>query len=97
MGGQVPQTPFDIRRQIAVEGGRELGYRAVQILAYIKTHMEQHGRPPSYSEIRDELGFSDKADVCKCVARLEQRALIVKAKPGKSGRGIRGGAILRLP
>lgn len=91
---QVPQTPFDVRRQIATEN-RELGYRAVQLLEFLRRHMIEQGRPPSYAEIVSELGFADKSDVSKCVSRLENRGLVQRVKLERTGRGIHG-AVLRL-
>lgn len=93
-GIPVPRTPFDVRRQIATED-RELGYRAVQLLEFVRRHMTEHGRPPSYAIIRDELGFYDSGDVGKCVRRLENRGLVYREKLARTGRGIQG-AILRL-
>jgi SOS-response transcriptional repressor LexA len=78
---EVPQSPFDVRRQ-SHKPPRQLGFRAVQVLTFIRDHMEKHGRPPSYRIISDALMFNDEADVCKCVTRLERRGIIVRIAQG---------------
>lgn len=65
---------------------RCLGYRAVQVLDLVQTTIAEEGQPPSYSEICDELGFADRADVCKVVERLEQRGLLRREGTGRVRR-----------
>lgn len=67
-----------------------LGYRGCQVLALVRETIDTDGSPPSYTEIRDALGFSDRSDVGKVVARLEGRGLLHRAGEGKTRR-------IRLP
>jgi SOS-response transcriptional repressor LexA len=77
---------------------RSLGYRAVQVLGYVRDYHDRHGHAPSYGTIADALGFMTKADVCKVVARLEKRALLSRAGSGRVRRGSeRYKPVLRLP
>jgi SOS-response transcriptional repressor LexA len=66
---------------------RALGYRAVQVLRFVRLHIEENGYAPSYGAIRDELGFLDKSDVCKIVNSLERRGLLMRVGKGKVRRG----------
>lgn len=67
---------------------RELGFRGRQVLAFVRNCISEEGSAPSYSMIRDELGFNDRADVGKVVKRLEGRGLLHMAGQGR-GRRIR--------
>jgi SOS-response transcriptional repressor LexA len=69
---------------------RIMGYRCIQVLGYVRAVIDDEGRAPSYSMIRDELGFTDKGDVCRVVKRLEQRGLLHRAGSGRVRR-------IRLP
>lgn len=63
-----------------------IGYRGRQVLAYVRETINAEGQPPSYGMICDELGFSDRADVCKVVQRLERRGLVRRAGEGRARR-----------
>lgn len=65
---------------------RTLGYRGRQVLDLVRETIAVHGTPPSYSTIRDELGFNDRGDVGKVVKRLEQRGLINRGGQGRVRR-----------
>lgn len=52
---------------------RQLGFRAVQVLAFIKTRLEAGLPPPSYSMICDELGIDGRGNVSRIVRHLERR------------------------
>jgi SOS-response transcriptional repressor LexA len=65
---------------------RELGYRAVQVLAYVRHTITTEGQAPSYYMIRDALGFNDVAEVCRVIERLERRALVRRAGSGRVRR-----------
>ena len=54
---------------------RTLGYRGHQVLDFVRSSLAVQGDVPSYGAIRDALGFSANADVCRVVARLERRAM----------------------
>lgn len=78
--------------------GRALGYRAVQVLGYVRERIESHGRAPSYGQICNELGISTKGEVSEIIARLEKRGLLMRA----GSQCVRRGAswnqpVLRLP
>jgi len=63
--------------------GRVLGYRSVQVLAYVHDSIAANGQAPSYAMIRDQLGISSKAKVCEIVQRLERRGLLSRAGQGR--------------
>lgn len=63
-----------------------LGYRGAQVLAFIRATVSETGRPPSYESIRDELGFNDRAEVCRCVQRIERRGFIRRVGGGRTRR-----------
>lgn len=65
---------------------RVLGFRGEQVLAYVRAVIADEGTAPSYSMIRDELGFNCRADVCKVVKRLEKRGLLRRAGRGRVRR-----------
>jgi SOS-response transcriptional repressor LexA len=65
---------------------RELGYRGHQVLAYVRETVEIEGSAPSYAMIRDALGFTDNAGVCRVVEILERRALLKRAGRGRVRR-----------
>lgn len=69
---------------------RELGYRGRQVLELVRLTIADRGQAPSYTEIRDTLGFGDRAEVCRVVERLEQRGLVRRAGAGRVRR-------IRLP
>ena len=65
---------------------RELGYRGVQVLAFVRKCITETCRAPSYGMIVRELNFADQADVCRVVARLEARGLLKRAGRGRVRR-----------
>jgi len=65
---------------------RELGYRGRQVLAFVRKTIEEHGHAPSYTMIRDELGFNDRAEVCRVVQKLEKRGLLSRVGDGRVRR-----------
>lgn len=79
-------------------GNRALGFRAVQVLAFVRVTIEQRGFAPSYGEIRDALGFNDKCDVRDVVKRLERRGLMSRAGAGRvrPDRPLQKQPVLRL-
>jgi DNA-binding IclR family transcriptional regulator len=64
---------------------RELGYRAVQILAYVEETRAAEGQAPSYGMISNKLGMT-KGAVCRSVQRLERRALLSRVGSGRVRR-----------
>jgi SOS-response transcriptional repressor LexA len=82
--------PRDERMSAFRRAPRELGYRGAQVLALIRLSIADHGQAPSYTEIRNQLGFNDRADVGKVVKRLEGRGLIRRVGSGRVRR-------IRLP
>jgi SOS-response transcriptional repressor LexA len=65
---------------------RELGYRGVQVLAFVRQTIEIEGMAPSYGMIRDALGFCDEAGVCRVVHILERRGLLRRVGNGRVRR-----------
>lgn len=65
---------------------RELGYRGVQVLSYVRETIAVDGQAPSYAMIRDTLGFTHEADVLRVVQRLERRGLLHRAGAGRIRR-----------
>lgn len=66
--------------------GRILGYRAVQVLAFVRTTIKHEGIAPSYDMICDELGISSRAKVSKIISSLERRGLLSRAGAGRVRR-----------
>ena len=75
---------------MAMRAPRELGYRGRQVLAFVRDCIDSEGHAPSYTTIRDTLGFNDRAEVCRVVARLAGRGLVARAGNGRVRR-------IRLP
>ena len=65
---------------------RELGYRGVQVLAYVRSTIDRDGLAPSYGMICARLGFSRRENVLRVVARLESRGLLHRAGSGRVRR-----------
>lgn len=65
---------------------RKLGYRGTQVLLFVRQAIRKTGDVPSYTEIRDGLGFNDRAEVCRVVQRLEHRGLIYRTGNGRVRR-----------
>ena len=79
-------------------GDRALGYRAVQVLAFVSATINERGFAPSLGEIRDALGFNDTCDVRVVVKRLEKRGLMSRAGAGRvrPDRPLQKQPVLRL-
>jgi repressor LexA len=60
--------------------------RQSEILEYIVAHVRDHGYPPSYREIADELGVSSTATIHEHVKNLELKGYLSSDNDG--GRGI---------
>jgi len=65
---------------------RALGYRAVQVKAYVEEMTASEGIAPSYRMIRDRFGFCDEAAVLRVVERLERRGLLRRVGSGRVRR-----------
>ena len=65
---------------------QRVGFRGEQVYSFYLAFTAEHGFAPSYATIGDVLGM-DKASVCKVVKRLEKRALVMRAGPGRIRRG----------
>ena len=76
MGGGI-KARFALQALPPKKPYRVMGYRAFQVLAFIKQTMETIGRPPSYREICDEFGI-DKGNLRKIVVSLEKRGEVVR-------------------
>lgn len=63
-----PRSVFEVRRQINEHmDERVLGYRAVQVRAFVKQRVES-GQPfPSLGELKRELDFYDKAGALRAL------------------------------
>jgi DNA-binding MarR family transcriptional regulator len=62
-----------------------LGYRAVQVLAYINQILGQEGRAPSYGMICDEFGI-DRGNLHRLIVSLEKRGLLCRVGSGRVRR-----------
>lgn len=65
---------------------RTLGYRAFQVLAFVRDEVSSEGCAPSYSEICTAVGIGSKGEVSRIVGSLERRGLIARAGKGKVRR-----------
>jgi hypothetical protein len=65
---------------------RVLGYRAVQLLAYVRLCLEADGIAPSYEMIRKELDLPSREKVRRIVEPLERRGLLSRVGVGKVRR-----------
>lgn len=63
-----------------------LGYRGTQVLLFVRQTKRKTGQVPSYCEIRDALGFNDRAEVCRVIERLERKGLLRRAGDGRQRR-----------
>jgi SOS-response transcriptional repressor LexA len=72
---------------------RVLGYRATQVLAFIRQQIELHGISPSYAEIMEELGLCSKGDVHRIMVSLEARKLVSRDVNRWGRKGVR---VIRL-
>jgi uncharacterized membrane protein len=76
MGRDVAKTPFEVRRRA--------GYRQEQVLAVIRSSIEQ----PSYREIMDALGMSPdaKGNLHRMIYSLERRGDVEIERDGSRPR-----------
>jgi transcriptional regulator of NAD metabolism len=65
---------------------RCLGYRAVQVLGYVRETIADEGVAPSYGMIAAELDINGRHKVCKIVQSLERRGLLSRAGSGRVRR-----------
>lgn len=84
MSGGIPQTPFDVRRQIALEN-RCLGYRSFQVERFVRDFEAIHGRRPKQREIADACEISTTGEVSRIMARLERRGIVPRLGPPRIG------------
>lgn len=64
----------------------EPGYRAIQVLAYVRAFHAAHGRAPTYAMIRDHFGFQHNGYVHRIVVSLERRGMIARTGQGRVRR-----------
>jgi hypothetical protein len=76
--------------------GRPLGYRAVQVLAFVTDTIESEGQAPSYDAICDATGITTRAKVSDVIARLERRGLLRRLADYRAGGSKRGGRRVAL-
>lgn len=65
---------------------RTLGYRASQVLAFVRIQIAETGHAPSYREICAGVGISSKGEVSRIVAALERRCLLSRVGKGRVRR-----------
>lgn len=65
-----------------------------QLLAFIRSYTAEHGFPPSYDEMRAELGFRTKSNIHRIVSLLAKRGVLTGM--GQT-RGLRVAEDLRCP
>lgn len=65
---------------------RALGYRAVQVLGYVRATIAAEGQAPSYGMIAEALGLSSREKVRRIVQSLEKRSLLSRAGSGRVRR-----------
>lgn len=63
-----------------------LGYRGIQVLAYIEHCSGTEHRPPSYAMIADHCGITSIDAVCHIIRRLERRGYLKRADTGSRHR-----------
>lgn len=84
-------------RPRAATSKRVLGYRASQVLEFVRTTIARTGRAPSYGMICEALGISTKGEVSDIVKGLERRGLLTRVGAGRVRRGRQWNApVLRL-
>lgn len=95
MSGGIPQTPFDVRRQVALEG---LGYRAFPVWCFIQSYHAEHGFAPTYSEIKRECGIATNGEVSRIIASLERWGFLARGNGGtiQTGYGVKNRRIAFL-
>lgn len=66
------------QQPVMAPSARVLGYRAVQVLAFVSSTVESEGCAPSYRMICNEFNL-DRGNVSRLIARLEKRGLLERA------------------
>jgi SOS-response transcriptional repressor LexA len=66
--------------------GRALGYRAFQVLAFIRAEIGEKGQAPSYDQICAGVGINSKGEVSRIVDSLERRGLLSRVGRGRVRR-----------
>jgi repressor LexA len=51
--------------------------RESQLLDVIKSHIGQHGIPPTYAEMATGMGFRSKSDIARLLGQLEGQGQVV--------------------
>lgn len=70
-----------------LRGVRQIpGYRAQQVLAFVRGTFDAIGRAPSYREICDGVGIATPGHVSRIVDRLERRGLVQRVGKGRVRR-----------
>lgn len=65
---------------------RALGYRAFQVLNFVRETIDARGYAPSYREIMLELGITTRGEVSRIVSGLERRRLLSRVADGRVRR-----------
>lgn len=81
-----PKTVFEVRRNAREAPCRILGFRAPQVQSFIEQRVAETGEAPSYEEIRQELGFYDRAGVKRVVDGLERGGFVYRQGCGRQRR-----------
>lgn len=76
--------------------GRALGYRAVQVLGYVRDRVATDGIAPSYSMIAAALGINGRHKVSAIIARLEKRGLLSRVGGAKCPRTVQSRQVRRI-
>lgn len=72
-----PALANEVARQLAPAVGG-LTERQHDLLAFITRHVEQHGFPPSYDQMREELHLASKSGIARMIKGLEKRGFITR-------------------
>jgi SOS-response transcriptional repressor LexA len=65
---------------------RCLGYRAQQVLAFVRTTIEREGLAPSYGMICSSVGIATYGEVSRIMDSLERRGLLRRVGSGRVRR-----------
>lgn len=63
-----------------------LGYRATQVVTYVRAILADEGQAPSYGMIRDTCGFEHNGHVHRVVVSLERRGILSRTGRGRVRR-----------
>lgn len=58
--------------------------KQADILAHIRSHIEEHGYAPSYREIAEHFGLSSPSTVCQHVKTLAEKGMIAMGEEGEA-------------